>query len=67
MAYKLNVSRDVDTDEPDVFILNLPYGFRFADSPTPEHTRGYDSMRELKTDIKGNIVSCDCESCVNHF
>ena len=27
--YKLNVPRDVDTDEPGSYILNLPRGFRF--------------------------------------
>lgn len=61
-AYKLNIARDVDTDEPGVFILNLPMGYRFADTPEqwPEHVRGYDSMRELKSDIRGNVMKCIC-------
>lgn len=64
-VYKLNVARDVDTDEPGVYILNLPHGVRFADTPAnmPEHVRGYDTMRELRADIKGNVIACQCNSC----
>jgi hypothetical protein len=66
MKYKLDVARDVDTDEPDVFILNLPRGWRFDEVSSPNdrtHVRGYDSMRELKNDIKHSVVQCDCSGC----
>ena len=61
MKYKLNVSRDVDMDEPEVFILNLPAGFRFDDEIV--HTRGYDSMAELRVDVKFSVIPCDCTEC----
>lgn len=66
MAYKLNAQRDVDTDEPGVFILNLPKGFRFDEHSAPNnrvHVRGYDSMRELRGDAKSSVIPCDCGSC----
>jgi hypothetical protein len=65
MKYKLNVQRDVDTDEPDVYILNLPAGFKFSHDPMDIcHTWAYDSMAELKADIKaGWITSCNCAEC----
>jgi len=65
MKYKLNISRDVDTDEPDVFILNLPAGFKFShDVMDLSHVRGYDSIKEIRKDIKdGWVVSCDCDGC----
>lgn len=67
MQYKLNISRDIDSDEPGVYILNLPSGFRFDEPSSPDdrvHVRGYDSMRELRQDIKfGNVIPCDCRSC----
>jgi len=66
MKYKLNITRDVDTDEPDVFILNLPKGFKFThDSMTIEHVRGYDSIKELREDIKHWVSNCDCVDCKN--
>jgi len=62
--YKLNVSRDVDTDEPGVYILNLPAGFKFNHDPfVTEHVRGYDSMRELREEIKWAVVPCVCAEC----
>jgi hypothetical protein len=64
--YKLNVARDVDTDEPGVYILNLPNGWRFDEVSSPNdrsHVRGYDSMRELRQDIKLNVIPCDCLGC----
>ena len=62
--YKLNVTRDVDTDEPGVFILNLPAGWKFDhDAYSLEHVRGYDTMKELRADIKDWVVSCDCAEC----
>jgi hypothetical protein len=66
MKYKLNVSRDVDTDEPDVYILNLPAGYRFDEESSPNdrsHVRGYDTMRELRADIKFSVIPCDCTEC----
>lgn len=62
MKYKLNVSRDVDADEPGNYILNLPGGWQFTHDHHL-HTYGYDSMRELRADIKTSVVPCDCESC----
>lgn len=69
MKYKLNVSRDVDvageyTDQPD-YILNLPFGFRFADDLV--HVRGYDSMKELKQSAKNDVIPCDCFECVSFY
>jgi hypothetical protein len=64
-TYKLNVERDVDvdggyTDNPS-YILNLPYGFRFFD--IGNHVKGYDSMEELRADLKVGIELCDCKEC----
>jgi hypothetical protein len=68
MKYKLNVKRDVDTDEPGVFILNLPNGWRFDDNDGHRpgdysHVRGYDSMKELRDDIKHAVIPCQCADC----
>lgn len=65
MKFRLNVSRDVDTDEPGVFILNLPKGWRFDEVSSPNdrvHVRGYDSMKELRSDLH-SVISCDCFQC----
>lgn len=59
--YKLNVSRDVDTDEPDTYILNLPRGFRFDDDLV--HVRGFDSMQELRAAVKSDVIPCNCIGC----
>ena len=63
--YKLDVKNDVDVDgwsEDEMsYILNLPYGFRFSDDIV--HVRGYDSMEELKTSAKNDVIPCDCEEC----
>jgi hypothetical protein len=65
MKYKLNFARDVDTDEPDVYILNLPNGFKFAhDAFAIEHVRAYDTIKEMKEDIKDFVVPCNCKDCV---
>ena len=61
MKYKLNFSRDVDTDEPGVLILNLPNGFRFYDEVC--HVRGFESLAELKDAVKWQVVPCDCNQC----
>lgn len=64
LKYKLNVARDVDTDEPGVFILNLPGGWKFNHDPMDIcHTYAYDSMRELREDIKHSVEPCDCAEC----
>ena len=66
VKYKLNKSRDVDTDEPGVYILNLPKGWRFDEASSPNdrvHVKGYDSMKELRDDIKHNVIPCDCSGC----
>jgi hypothetical protein len=65
MKYKLNFARDVDTDEPDVYILNLSNGFKFAhDAWAIEHVRAYDTVQEMKDDIKHFVVACNCKDCV---
>ena len=65
MKYKLNIARDVDTegyDERDLsYILNLPNGFRFDDEIV--HTRGYDTMSELRHAAKNDVIVCTCKSC----
>jgi 23S rRNA G2445 N2-methylase RlmL len=64
--YKLNIARDVDSDEPGVYILNLPKGFRFDEHSSPNdrlHVRGYDTMKELRADIKHSVIPCDCNGC----
>jgi hypothetical protein len=59
--YKLNVTRDVDFDEDEGPILNLPRGFRFSDEVV--HTRGYDTLRELRQAVKDDVIPCNCQSC----
>jgi hypothetical protein len=59
--YKLNVQRDVDYDD-DGPILNLPHGYRFSDEVV--HTRGYDSMKELRAAIKTEVIECRCSGCL---
>ena len=66
MKYKLNVKRDVDVDGYDdmtSYILNLPYGFRFDEDGN--HVKGYDSMKELKADVK-YIEKCFCSECLEN-
>jgi hypothetical protein len=66
MKYKLNVAQDVDTDEPDVYILNLPKGWRFDEASSPDdrvHAKGFDSMKELRAEVKFSVVPCNCSGC----
>ena len=63
MKYKLNVKRDVDTDEPGAYILNLPGGFKFTDDDHGLHVKGFDSMAELRREAKTNVEACDCAKC----
>ena len=65
-TYKLNIKRDVDTDEPGVYILSLPRGFRCDEHSHPSnrvHVIGFDTMKELRNYAKSNVVSCDCNDC----
>ena len=59
--YKLDVKRDVDTDE-GVFILNLPSGFKLDDHDLC-HTMGFDSMKELRAYTRHSVVACACDGC----
>jgi hypothetical protein len=64
MKYKLDVARDVDKDgygDEVSYILNLPNGFRFYDDLV--HTRGYDTMAELRLSAKEDTIRCDCVDC----
>ena len=67
MKYKLDIARDVDRDgwsEDEIsYILNLPKGFRFDDDLV--HTRGYDTMKELKWSAKNEVIVCNCKECSN--
>lgn len=70
MKYKLDVKRDVDLDgqedDPDCgYILNLVFGWRFSDDPTPSHVKGFDSMGELRDDAKNNVSKCNCKECLD--
>lgn len=59
--YKLDVDRDVDPDGDSGWILNLPNGWRFRSEIV--HTRGFDTMKELRFDAKNDVVPCDCDQC----
>lgn len=61
LKYKLDVKRDVDPDGDDGFILCLPFGWRFYDDLV--HVRGYDTMKELRDDVKWTVIPCDCDEC----
>lgn len=69
MKYKLDIKRDVDYDgHPDDedcgYILNLVYGWRFSDDSSPSHVKGFDSMKELRDEIKNNVSKCNCKECL---
>ena len=65
--YKLDMQRDVDIVPQypgQTYIVNLPPGWKFLhDYWTPEHVRGFDTMRELRQDVRSNVGPCDCEEC----
>jgi hypothetical protein len=61
MKYKLDINRDVDPDGDVGFILNLPRGFRFYDEIV--HVRGYDTLAEVRTASKQDVIPCDCKEC----
>ena len=58
--YKLR-SQDIDVDQ-DVYILNLPAGFQFL-YDKGSHTRGYDTMKELRNEARTAVIPCNCTSC----
>ena len=64
--YKLDVARDVDVDGggfsgPETYMLCLPFGFRFTSEIV--HTRGFDTMKELRAAAKQDVIPCDCDEC----
>lgn len=61
MKFKLNVFRDVDPDGDSGYILNLPNGFRFCNELV--HTRGYDTMQELRKAAREDTTQCNCNDC----
>jgi len=64
--YKLNIARDVDADEPGVYILNLPKGFRLDECSSPtdrHHVAGFESMKELRAAVRRLVIPCDCAGC----
>ena len=62
--YKLNVARDVDTDEPGVYIMNTIPGWRFDyDQWDYNHVWAFDSMKELRDAVKNDVIPCDCQEC----
>jgi hypothetical protein len=60
VKYKLDIKRDVD-DCGDGYMLWLPFGFRFYDDLV--HCRGFDTIAEIKTAAKNDVVECDCKEC----
>ena len=60
MKYKLDISRDVDSDG-DAYMLWLPFGFRFSDDLV--HVRGFDTIAEIRQAAKNDVIPCDCEDC----
>lgn len=63
--YKLDVARDVDADGDLGFVLNLWWGWRFDDDLV--HTRGYDTMREVRLAAKQDVIPCACSDCLAHL
>jgi hypothetical protein len=60
VKYKLDIKRDVDADG-DGYMLWLPFGFRFSDDLV--HVRCFDTIVEIKTAAKNDVVICDCKEC----
>ena len=61
MKYKLDIRRDVDRDEDGSYMLFLPFGFRFHDDLV--HSRGFDTLRELRAAARSDVIECDCAKC----
>ena len=54
---------DIDVFDNNDIMVTLPYGFRFYDDLV--HTRGYDTIAEVKQAIKrGDVIPCDCKACI---
>jgi hypothetical protein len=68
MAYKLNITKDVDItpsyDGGNEYFLWLPFGYRFSDDLV--HCRGFDTLAEVKRSAKNDVIECDCEECLQH-
>jgi len=68
MTYKLNIKRDLEItplwDGENEYFLWLPFGYRFSDDLV--HCRGYDTLAEVKTSAKNDVIECDCEECAQH-
>ena len=64
MKYKLNVKRDVDVYD-DALMLHLYWGWKFSDEVLqPTHVRGFDTMKEVRHEIKNLVIPCDCKECI---
>jgi hypothetical protein len=63
MKYKLDVARDVDS-HPDGYMLCLPFGYRFYDDLV--HTRGFDTLKELRESAKNDVIVCNCHECIKN-
>lgn len=69
MAYKLNIKRDLEitplwNGEGNEYFLWLPWGYRFSDDLV--HCRGFDTLAEVKTAVKNDVIDCDCAECAGH-
>jgi len=64
--FKLDVAKHVDYyAEDETYMVCLPYGWRFDDDIV--HTRGYDTLKELKADVKTSVIPCTCVECKFHL
>ena len=61
MKYKLDIKRDIDTDEGGGLMLWLPVGFRFYDDLV--HVRGFDTLAEVRKAAREDVIPCDCAEC----
>jgi len=60
--YPLDIARDVDPDGGGGYILNIFFGWRFDDDLV--HTRGYDTLAELRKSANFDVIRCACTSCL---
>jgi hypothetical protein len=68
MKYKLNVARDVDTDESGVYIMNTIAGWRFDyDQLDYNHVWAFDSMKELREAVRNYVIPCECPECLEEL
>ena len=65
MKYKLDVTRDIDRDGGDGFMLWLDYGWCFADQGN--HVQGFDTMKELRKAVRLETRKCDCKECIEYL